>query len=65
MKKHTKLGKRIFWAGFLFTMLGIAFNKSIGTITDGPEILSTFSVPSIIIGIIIVITSNFFTNKKV
>ena len=64
MKKHTKLGKSIFWLGFLFFITGMMFNERIGTITDGPEVFSTFSLPLLITGIIIVLISNFFTNKK-
>lgn len=64
MKNHTKFGKVIFWIGFLFFMLGIAFNERISLIADGPEVFSTFSTPSIIIGIILIIISNFFKNKN-
>lgn len=62
MKKHSPLGKVIFWLGFLLFVLGIAFNDSLGWIADGPKILSSFSIPSIITGVILIIISNFFKN---
>ena len=64
MKKHTKFGKVIFWLGFLFAILGLAFNEKLGAITDGPEFFSTFSIPSIIIGIILIVISNFLKSKN-
>lgn len=65
MKKQTMFGKVIFWIGLLFFMLGMAFNKTLGLKTDGPEEFSTFSIPSIILGIILIVISNFFRNKNV
>lgn len=63
MKKHTKIGKIFFWFGFLFFISGMAFNQTIGVIKDGPEALSSFSMPSIISGLILIIVSNFFKRK--
>ncbi len=65
MKKHTRFGKVIFWLGFPFFMLGITFNKTLGAIVDSQEVFSIFSIPSIIIGIILIVISNFFKNKNV
>lgn len=64
LKKHTKFGKVFFWFGLLFFMSGVAFNQRLGVITEGPEILSTFSIPLIILGIILIVISNFFRNKN-
>ncbi|GAA0603313.1 hypothetical protein GCM10009001_20340 [Virgibacillus siamensis] len=63
MRKHSPLGKVVFWLGFLLSVLGIAFNDSLGMITDGPDIFSFFSVPAIITGVILIIVSNFFKNR--
>ncbi len=59
MKKHTKLGKVIYWLGFLLFILGIGFHEKVGIITDSPVVFSTFSLPAIIIGIILLFISNF------
>lgn len=63
MRKHSPLGKVVFWLGFLLSVLGVAFNDSIGMITDGPDIFSSFSVPAVIIGVSLIIVSNFFRNR--
>ncbi|RDW15123.1 hypothetical protein [Oceanobacillus chungangensis] len=64
MKKHTKFGKIIGWLGFLFFMLGFAFNERIGVmVEDIPEVYYPFSLPSIIIGIILLVISNFFKKR--
>ncbi|KLV14752.1 hypothetical protein ABW02_25885 [Niallia circulans] len=65
-KKYTILGKVIAWLGFLFFMLGFMFNESIGVLReDIPEDFYPFSLPSIIIGIILLLISNFFKKKNV
>jgi hypothetical protein len=64
MKKHTTFGKVIGWLGFLFFMLGFTFNGKIGVISDAPENLAALSVPGIIIGIVLMIISNFFRRKN-
>lgn len=66
MKIHTPLGKVIYWLGFLLFILGIGFNENFGIISDSPGILTSFSIPAIIIGIILLLISNFFKkrNKK-
>lgn len=63
MKKHNPLGKGFFWIGFALFILGLAFNESIGLIPENPETLSSFSVPSIIFGIVMIVVSNFFGRK--
>ena len=66
MKKHSKFGKVVFWFGYLLLMLGFMFNERIGVLAeDIPEVLYPFSLPSIIIGAILIIISNFFKKKKV
>ncbi|WP_062052217.1 hypothetical protein [Bacillus sp. JCM 19034] len=63
MKKHTNVGKVIYWLGFVLFILGFAFNDMIGMITNGPEIFSNLSIPAFIGGIVLLICSNFFTKK--
>lgn len=63
MKKNTPLGKVIFWAGFLFFILGMSFNESLGWIQDAPGFFSSFSIPAVIIGIVLIVISNFFVRK--
>jgi hypothetical protein len=66
MKKHSKLGKVVFWFGFLLFILGWMFNKEIGILAeDIPEVFYPFSLPAILIGIIIIFISNFFKKKMV
>lgn len=66
MKKHTKFGKVIGWLGFLLFMLGFMFNESIGVLAeDIPEDFYPFALPSIIIGIILLLLSNFFRKKNI
>ncbi|MEH7239482.1 hypothetical protein [Bacillus sp. JJ1562] len=66
MKKHTKFGKVIGWLGFLFFISGFFFFSESGVSAgDIPEVFYSFSLPSIIIGIILIAMSNFFKNKNV
>jgi len=61
MKKHTKLGKVIYWLGFLFFISGLLFFSGRGVMAeDIPETFYPFALPSTIIGIILLIISNFF-----
>ncbi|WP_430787185.1 hypothetical protein VBD025_15780 [Virgibacillus flavescens] len=62
-KKHTKLGKVIVWIGFLFFMSGFFIVTDLAG-EDTPEAFYPFAMPSIIIGIILLIASNFFKKKK-
>lgn len=65
MKKHSKLGKVVFWFGLLFFILGWMFNEEIGILAeDIPEVFYPFSLPAIIIGIITIFISNFFKKKN-
>lgn len=65
-KKHTTLGKIISWLGFLLSIIGLMFNEGIGILAeDIPETFYPFSLPLIIIGIILLLVSNFFKKKNV
>ncbi len=64
MKKNTQFGKIIFWLGFLLFILGSAFNETLGIIKDAPGSFYSFSIPAIIIGIILLIISNVFIKEK-
>lgn len=64
-KKHSKLGKVMGWLGFLFFMSGFLFFSESGLVAeDIPEDFYPFALPSIIIGIILLVISNFFKKKK-
>ncbi|SES07304.1 hypothetical protein SAMN05518872_10421 [Psychrobacillus sp. OK032] len=43
--------------------VGFSFNQTIG-IADTPEPYSTFSIPLIVIGIILGVVSNFYKKSK-
>jgi len=64
MKKHTKFGKVIGWLGFLIFMSGLLFSESGVMAEDIPEYFYPFALPSTIIGIILLLLSNFFRKKK-
>lgn len=56
MKKRNKIGRLLFFIGTVLSACGIA----LGLIKDTPEPLSTFSMPFIIVGVIVLIMSNFY-----
>lgn len=60
LKKHNKIGRVLFYLGTLLSAFGIAFKN----IKDTPESFSTFSIPLIIIGVILLIASNFYKESK-
>ncbi|WP_018930510.1 hypothetical protein [Gracilibacillus lacisalsi] len=64
MTKHTLFGKVIFWLGFLIFILGFMFNETLGIIQDVPASVYSFSMPAIIIGIILIIISNVFKKEN-
>ncbi|WP_140321983.1 hypothetical protein [Oceanobacillus rekensis] len=64
MKKFTMLGKVIYWLGFLFFISGFLFNENGVMAEDIPEVFYPFSLSSIIIGIILMVSSHFFKKKK-
>ncbi|WP_249872867.1 hypothetical protein [Oceanobacillus saliphilus] len=59
MKKHNRTGKYLYYTGILLFAIGFALNQTIG-ITDAPAPYSSFSVPLIVIGIVLLVTSKFF-----
>ena len=60
LKKHNKVGRVLCFIGTFLSAFGIAFE----IIKDTPEPFSTFSMPLIIIGVILLIASNFFKGSK-
>ncbi|GAA0493871.1 hypothetical protein GCM10008986_20450 [Salinibacillus aidingensis] len=60
MKKHNKMGRVLFFIGTFLSAFGIAFE----IIKDAPEPFSAFSMPLIIIGVILLIASNFYKGSK-
>jgi hypothetical protein len=63
LKRHNKIGKFLFYIGILLSVVGFSFNQTIG-ITDTPEPYATLSVPLIVIGIILLVVSNFYKKSK-
>ena len=59
MKKHNSIGKFLYYVGIFLFAIGFTLNQTIGII-DAPGPYSSFSVPLIIIGIVLLVTSNFF-----
>ena len=65
MEKFTGFGKVIAWLGFLFFISGLLFFSESGVMAeDIPEVFYPFSLPSTIIGIILMGSSHFFKRKK-
>ncbi len=65
LSKKSERVKKIFTIGFILFISGIIFNKSLG-LADTSEFLETISLPLIIFGVIMLITSNFFRgNEKI
>ncbi|NQX66971.1 hypothetical protein HQN90_12675 [Paenibacillus alba] len=63
MKNRTTTGKIFAFMGIFIFALGFAFNRDLGII-DTLEPYSSLSIPLIAIGIISLISSNFFKKKK-
>jgi len=62
MKNRTRMGKVLAYLGIFLFVTGIGFNQSIGYI-DKSEPYTSFSIPLIIIGMVLTISSNFFKKK--
>lgn len=63
LSTKSKTGKIILTVGFVLFISGIIFNKSLG-LADSPEYLKAISLPLIIFGVIMLITSNFFKKSE-
>ena len=62
MKRHTTIGKFIYWIGFLMFISGLG--TSLGTFNYNPFIpYKSVALIYIFIGIAFLITSNFFKNR--
>lgn len=55
MKKQNKKAKILFFIGIWFSAWGISFML----INEEPKLFSTFSIPLIIIGVLLLIATNF------
>ncbi|WP_068672153.1 hypothetical protein [Oceanobacillus sp. Castelsardo] len=56
MKKHNKTGRLLYYTGTYISAFGIAFEL----VEDTPDPLSIIAMPLIIIGVVLLIVSNFF-----
>jgi glycopeptide antibiotics resistance protein len=63
LKRYNKIGKFLFYIGILLSAVGFSFNQSIG-IADTPDPYATLSIPFIVIGIILLVVSNFYKKSK-
>ncbi|GAA0611157.1 hypothetical protein GCM10009001_30510 [Virgibacillus siamensis] len=63
LSKFNRKGKICAFIGIWTAAFGIAFNRSIG-ISDIPDLLASFSIPLIVIGILLLILSNFFKRNR-
>ncbi|WP_218144064.1 hypothetical protein [Lentibacillus persicus] len=63
-KKFNITGKIIAFIGMWAFAFGIALNKTISSITGIPEPYVSFSIPLIVIGILLLITSNLFKRNR-
>lgn len=64
LKRFNRTGKVIAFIGMWVFAFGAAFNQTISDITGTPELLSSFSIPLIVIGIALMIGSNFFRKRR-
>ncbi|SFE28240.1 hypothetical protein SAMN05216238_1126 [Lentibacillus persicus] len=60
MKKHNNMGRSLYYIGTFLSAFGIAFEL----LEDAPDSLSVIAMPLIIIGVILLIASNFFRKTK-
>ncbi|MYL56245.1 hypothetical protein GLW20_01840 [Virgibacillus halodenitrificans] len=60
MKKHNKTGRLLYYFGVFVGAIGIALEL----VEDTPETLSILAMPLIIIGVILLIASNFFKKDR-
>lgn len=63
LKEFNRKGKTIAFIAIWVAAIGFAFNKTIG-ISDTPDSLASLSIPLIVIGILLLIASNFFRRKR-
>lgn len=60
MRKHNETGRLLYYIGIFVSAFGIALEL----VDDTPEPLSVIAMPLIIIGVILLIASNFFRKNK-
>ncbi|WP_077622639.1 hypothetical protein [Sediminibacillus massiliensis] len=64
MKKHNVFGKIIFWLGFFLFILGVSVNGTVGIVKDAPDIVSYYSLPALIVGVLLLLISNGFKKEE-
>ncbi|NEU32150.1 hypothetical protein GN156_15460 [bacterium LRH843] len=62
-KRFNRTGKVLAFLGICFFASGIAFNETLG-VSSTSDSLASLSIPLIVIGILLSITSNFFRRKR-
>ncbi|RDY66984.1 hypothetical protein DXT76_20250 [Halobacillus trueperi] len=61
--RKTTTGKWLAYLGLWIFAAGLAFSEIFG-IDDMPHLLKSASIPMIVIGLLMIITSNFFNKKS-
>jgi len=64
LKKFNRTGKVIAFLGLWVFAFGMAFNETIAGISGTPDSLAPLSIPLIVIGIIMLITSSFKRKRE-
>lgn len=64
IKKYTKAGNIIFYIGLLVFIFGLSMNEDIGWKKYYPEDYTNYSMPIMILGVVIIVGTNFFRKKK-
>ncbi|WP_164669687.1 hypothetical protein [Virgibacillus doumboii] len=64
LKRFNRTGKVIAFTGMWIFAFGAAFNETISDVTGTPKLLTSFSIPLIVIGTALLIGSNFFRKSK-
>ncbi|ASK61008.1 hypothetical protein CFK37_01665 [Virgibacillus phasianinus] len=64
IKKYTRAGNIIFYIGLIVFIFGLSMNENIGWKKFYPEHYTSYSTPIMIVGVVIVIVTNFFRKKK-
>ncbi|QHS24275.1 hypothetical protein GWK91_15845 [Virgibacillus sp. MSP4-1] len=61
MHKYTRTGNIIFWTGIVIFIIGAAMHENI---SGAPEPYTTYARPVMILGVIVILLTNFFRNDR-
>ena len=60
MKKHNKIGRILYFTGIWLNAIGLA----LAFVEGIPEPFPAFAIPMIVVGVILLIASNFFKKNR-